>query len=334
MISVKPVMTQKELARRLGVSQSLVSRALSGTAGNIGASVEAVERIRRAAAEAGYRPSPAAAALRGGSSRFFGVVVKAFDDPFFGHLIGELQALARKHHYALLLSDGEDESLATLSRYLPDGLMLVGSDFRPAGMNDFLATGKPVVQIGWGPKQKGICQVAMDQAAGLKKLVDYLFGLGHRRIGWIGTFEVPSRRRQTFLSNLFRERGMKIDPALFQSLAMPPFEAGREGMTRFLQHPPQSAPTAIIAAEDMVAHGALRALHETGRRAPQDVSVAGIDDIPSACLSAPPLTTLRQPVCAMISEAFRMLVDKQTEDADEIFIIPELIIRESCGKIS
>jgi LacI family transcriptional regulator len=334
MISIKPVMTQKELARRLGVSQSLVSRALSGTAGNIGASVEAVERIRRVAAEAGYRPSPAAAALRGGSSRFFGVVVKAFDDPFFGHLIGELQALARKHHYALLLSDGEDESLATLSRYLPDGLILVGSDFCPDGLKTFLATGKPVVQIGWGSKQKGIHQVAMDQAAGLCKLVDYLFALGHRDIGWIGTSEVSSRRRQTFLSNLSRERGMKIDPALFQCLAVPPFEAGREGMIRFLQYPPQSAPTAIIAAEDMVAHGALRVLHEAGKRAPQDISVAGIDDIPSACLSAPPLTTLRQPVRAMISEAFRMLVDKQTEDADEIFIIPELIIRESCGKIS
>jgi len=325
-------MTQKELAKRLGVSQSLVSRALNGTAKGIGATQETIDKIRRAAAEYEYQPSPAAMALRGGSSRFFGVVVKAFDDPFFGHLVGELQALARSQHYALLLSDGEDESLATLARYLPDGLILVGSDFCPAGLKNFLATGKPVVQIGWGPKQKGVQQVALDQAAGLQKLVDYLLSLGHRSIGWIGTLEVPSRRRQTFLSNLFRAQGMKIDPVLFQCLALPPFEAGRDGMKHFLRLSPQSAPTAVIAAEDLIAHGALRALHEFGKTAPQDISVVGIDDIPSARLAAPPLTTLRQPVQAMINEAFKMMLNSQMQDSDEVLIVPELIIRESCGR--
>lgn len=331
MVDEKTVMTQKEMARRLGVSQSLVSRALNGTAAGIGATPETIEKICRAAIEYNYRPSPAATALRGGSSRFFGVVVKTFDDPFFGHLIGELQALARSQHYALLLSDGEAESLSALSRYLPDGLILVGSDFCPAGLKNFLATGKPVVQIGWGPKQKGIHQVAMDQAAGLSKLVDYLFSLGHRNIGWIGTTAASCRRRQTFLSNLFRERGVKINPSFFQCLELSPFEAGREGMSRFIQQQ-QRAPTAIIAAEDMIAHGILRALHETGRRAPKDISVAGIDDIPSALLSAPPLTTLRQPAQAMINEAFKILAGTQTEGLDEVFIVPELIIRESCGR--
>ncbi|MCC7299851.1 MAG: LacI family DNA-binding transcriptional regulator [Verrucomicrobia bacterium] len=333
MVNVQPVMTQKELARRLGVSQSLVSRALNGSAGAVGAAPETIERIRQAASAAGYRPSPVAAALRGGSSRFFGVVVKAFEDPFFGHLVGEMQALARSHHYALLLSDGEAESLTTLSRYLPDGLMLVGSDFCPAGLDSFLQTGKPVVQIGWGQKRPGVCQVVMDQAAGLRKILDYLVELGHRNIGWIGTVDEPSRRRETFLSNLFRERGVETTPSLFQHLALPPFEAGREGMNQFLCQAPQSIPTAVIAAEDMIAHGALRALHEAGKRVPEDISVAGIDDIPSAQLATPPLTTLRQPVRAMISEAFKILVDNQLKDTKDVSIVPELIIRESCGKI-
>lgn len=332
MTNIKPVMTQKELARKLGVSQSLVSRALSGTADDIGAAAETVARIRRAATAAAYQPSPAAAALRGGSSRVFGVVVKAFEDPFFGHLIGELQTLARSHHYSLLLADGEGDSLAATARYLPDGLMVVGSDFSPAGLNAFLATGKPVVQIGCGPKHEGVRQVAMDQASGLEKLTDYLLGLGHRRIGWIGTGQASGLRREALLRDLLNKRGIKMAPTLFQQRDLPPFEAGKDGMNCFLTQPAQLAPTAVIAAEDMIAHGALWALHEAGRKAPEDISVAGVDDIPSARLSIPPLTTLQQPVCAMISEAFKILVNSQDKGTDDVLIVPELIVRKSCGR--
>src|ERR1035437_1465442 len=91
--------TQKDIAKQLGVSPSLVSRALTGTASDIGASEETVRQIREAATKLHYRPSAAALTLRGSPTKTIGVIVRSFEDPFFGHMIGELQSLAWAKQY-------------------------------------------------------------------------------------------------------------------------------------------------------------------------------------------------------------------------------------------
>ena len=97
----------------------------------------------------------------------------------------------------------------------------------------------------------------------------------------------------------------------------------------------ERVPTAVIAADDAIAQAALRALFEKGIRVPSDLSLAGIDDIPSAQMTIPALTTLRQPIQEMVREAFYLATSQpgkaQAQVDDEIVIKPELVVRESCA---
>ena len=171
------MITQKDIAQRLGVSASLVSRALGGTASGIGASAVTIERIRAEAARLNYHPSAAALSLRGTSTRTIGVVIKNFDDPFFGHIIAELQALASAKNFSLILTGcppGPEArvDIHSLTKYRLDGLIIAGSDFAPEGLESFVSRGIKVVRIGFGPTVPGITNVTVDLEYGLRQLVD------------------------------------------------------------------------------------------------------------------------------------------------------------------
>lgn len=324
--------TQKEIARRLGVSQALVSRALTGTSAQIDASPVTVARIRKAAAGWNYQPSAAALTLRGLSSRTLGVVIKSFDDPYLGHLIGVLQGLARREGYSLLLAgwdEGErgDEGVELFHQYHVDGLVLCGSDCRPGAVAWFVREGKPVVQIGSGRAAAGVRQVMADEAHGLGELVEYLVGLGHRRIALAGESRPAHARRERCLLDLLGRRGVTV-PAewVLRGTADMPARVKR------LVAQGGKGPTAWMAADDATAQTVLRALHESGVRVPEDMSLTGLDDIPGACTMIPALTTVRQPVAAMVQEAFRLVTGVAAPKGSRIVIVPELVVRESCAR--
>ena len=211
------MITQKDIARQLGVSPSLVSRVLTGTASDIGASANTVCRIREEAARLNYRPSAAALTLRGTPTRTIGVIVKNFEDPFFGHMIGELQGLAWTKQYSLVLTgcpftEAPQIDSASLLKYQLDGVIVAGSDFEPKGLDSFSAMGIPVVQIGTGRRQEGVVRVAMDQQFGLEQLVAYLEKLGHRDIGYLGDDTPPHLRREAILLTILKSHGLAIRP--------------------------------------------------------------------------------------------------------------------------
>jgi DNA-binding LacI/PurR family transcriptional regulator len=324
--------TQKEIARRLGVSQSLVSRALAGKTDDIGAAAGTVRRIRQMAADCGYRPSAAALTLRGAPTQTIGVVVKDFDDPFFGHFIGELQLLTRQRNHTLILTGAAETDFAALSKHAPDGLMILGSDFVPAGLDRLLAEGLPAVRIGQGVRQSRVLRVAMDEEAGLTSLVVHLLELGHLRLGYIGTTGKSNRRRAGLLRGVLRKRKLDNSGAAFLELARPVVKAGYEGMRRLLALPLPLRPTAVLAADDEIAFGALRAAASVGVQIPDEVSLTGVDDISSAAMAVPSLTTVRQPVREMIRLAFAMLVGEGVAQSGEVQVRPELIVRESTGR--
>ena len=334
------MITQKDIARRLGVSQALVSRALTGTAQHIGASAVTVQRIREAATRLNYRPSAAALTLRGAPTRTLGVVIKDFDDPFFGHLIGELQALAHCRDYSLILTgagvDGHGADLPALLKHQVDGLIVAGSDFVPPGLQPFLKRKVPVVLIGAGSLVPGACRVAMDEAHGLRELVRYLHRLGHRQIGLLSNHTATNRRRQALVEQLLHEQGLPKEPPWFVTLPLPAPEAGYHGMKQLLQDSHVAWPTAVIAVEDVMAQAALRALFEEGRQAPRDISIAGVDDIPAAAMTIPALTTVQQPMRKMVQTAFDLLIQpagpRTNQKVQQVVVQPELMIRESCGQ--
>ncbi len=332
---MKSAITQKDIARRLGVSQALVSRVLTGNSEKIGVAPATAEKIRAAAAACHYRPSAAALTLKGGPTRTLGVVVKNFEDPFFGHMIGTMQRLAVRDGYALLLSgweasQGEAEGQILLRQFRPDGLILCGSDFTPKAVGLFLSEGRPVVQICTGEVVPGVQQVAFDQRAGLDALVRMLVGLGHARFGFVGDDSAPNRRRAAIMRELLQEnRHLPIEFIEVPRTSEGPLRAS----VKALCQDPLRRPTALIVSDDALAQLVLRALYECGVRVPQDISLAGMDDIPMARLMIPALTTIRQPMEAMVESAFRAVTagDRPSGKLEKIVLAPELMMRESCG---
>ncbi len=323
------MITQKDIARRLGLSTSLVSRALQGSAAKIGVSAATIARIRAEARRLNYRPSLTALALRGASTRTLGVIVKDFADPFFGQMLGELQRRAAAREFSLVVTGrgtgpAAVDPLAGLTKYRLDGLFLLGSCFDPGDLSPWANQGVPIVQIGAGAAPAVGCSVCLDDAAGLAQLVAHLGELGHRAFGFLGSPEASHQRRAELLRRCLRRAGLPARPVVFPR----PADVARHG--------PRSGMTALIAADDMLALAALRALHEAGVRVPADLSVVGVDDIAAAALVVPALTTVRQPVAAMIEQAFAWLMQprrgRRPRTAAPIAVAPELVVRESCGR--
>ena len=323
--------TQKLIASRLGVSQALVSRALSGRGAEIGASPETIERIRRTAVELNYQPSATALALLGAPTRTIGVVVKNFDDPYFGHLIGELQVLARENGYSLLLTGGNEQDLAALQKHRVDGVILAGSDFFPNGVLNLVHQSKmPVVQIGLGPVSAATLQISMDGETGIAGLVDYLSGLGHSNFGFVAQAAGANLRRGDFLRKALRSHKLPVHPHHFYSFEGDGPEVAGQAVEALLQQ--SKRPTVLLAAEDSIAIPLLRKLYEAGLRVPQDISVTGVDDIPGAAQTIPPLTTLRQPMAQMASAAFGALTGSEMA-GPPIFSQGEIVLRGSCSVV-
>ena len=323
--------TQKQIAARLGISQALVSRALSGRGGDIGASRETVERICRIAAELNYQPSATALALLGAPTRTIGVIVKSFDDPYFGKLIGALQSLARDSKYSLLLTGPGPEDLTGLRRHRVDGVIIAGSDFLPEGLADFAREGMFIIQIGAGTVFPGAMQIRVDEESALRAMVDYLAGLGHREIGFVATEKHSNRRRAEILRQCIRAKGLPVRTKSFFFSPGTPAQAARSaaealrGLGRL--------PGAIVAAEDSIAIALLRELHEAGLRVPRDLSIAGFDDITAAELSIPPLTTIRQPIPEMAAAAFHAITTSRGLKT-KISLPGQLVIRQSCSTLN
>jgi LacI family transcriptional regulator len=319
--------TQKTIADRLGISRSLVSRALTGSADEIRANRETVRRIRDEARRLGYRPNAVALALRGHSTRTIGVLVKDFADPFFGRMLSELDHLARRSGFSLVMSGLEQgrraaEDSALLAKYRPDGLLLVGSDFFPDEVGRYAAAGVDVVRLGSGRAADGIAQVAMDEVAGMALLVVHLLELGHERVGYLAAGNARCRRRVAALNVALARAGLAAaDVARRGEWA----DSGWIGRLRR----DRGAPTVWVAFDDLAAIHALHAWRDAGVDVPGFVSIAGVDDIAAAELIAPALTTLRQPVHALVRAAFRMLV--APAPAANEWIVPELVVRASCA---
>lgn len=331
---MKRGITQKEIANRLGVSQALVSRALSGTSSQIDASPVTVAAILKAAAEWNYQPNAAAQALKGIPSRTLGVFVRDFDDPYFGHLIGTLQGLARSHHYGLILlgwdmGTAEEPNEHLLRKYQPDGLLVCGSDYTPRAALGFASSHKTVVQIGLGDTLPEVHQIGVDEAGGFNLLVAHLAALGHQRIGFLGGSSISHRRRLACLEASLQRHGLPAVPAWFSRLDSP--RDIESVLLACLAGPRDQRPTALVAADDVTAQRILRGVHSLGRSVPKDLSIAGFDDIPAAQAMIPSLTSIHQPLEEMAREAFRLATEKPQPDqpARRILVPPSLEIRES-----
>ncbi|WP_193596928.1 LacI family DNA-binding transcriptional regulator [Microbacterium sp. YJN-G] len=317
-----------DIAQKVGLNPSTVSRALNRP-GRTNASTE--ERIRAAAAELGYRVNPMARALPTGLTGTFAIVLPDITNPVHFELIRGAEQVARANGYTLIISETEGlaeierETIQTLQSSV-DGLLVVASRLD----DDSLATlswVKPIVAANHAAPS--LPSVIPDLAMGLTAAMDHLHDLGHRSVAYLGLSGVQiNRPRWDLALDLAAARDIS---AVEIALDAPTVEAGAAALRRVRA----SGVTAVLAYNDLVAHGLLRAARAEGLHLPDDLSVIGFDDIFSAELAVPALTTLRSPLREIGTRAMQTVIDADRNRAASKVVLPlELVVRESTARVS
>ena len=314
-----------DVARRAGVSQSTVSLVLSGkSAGRISARTEAA--VRQAADELGYRLNVAARTLRTGLTRTVAMVVTDVTHPFFGPVLRGAQAAAWRAGYAVTLvdvandPDRERASFEALRAGPADGYMFFTVD-PPEG------SGERVVAIEVSPP--GMPFVRVDTERGTDIAIDHLIGLGHERIGHLGseldaeTFRI---RREHMLRRL---AAAGLEPCGYERAAFR-FDDAHVAALALLRR--DVRPTAVYCDDDLLAGGVYLAARDLGLRIPDDLSVVGFDDLPFAKVFEPPLTTIAIDPEELGAIAFELLAALMEGEEPDGRILPvELVVRGSTG---
>lgn len=322
-----------DVAREAGVSYATVSRVL-----NDEAYVKAATRARvlEALRRTGYIANRQARSLRTGRTQMIGLLVRDLGTGYIGAIIAGMDAELATSNYDLVLYtthmvDREPEHVAALVGGMVDGLLLV-LPRDPERYHDLLINRAfPHVLVDYEGPERIPAVVATNYQGGYSA-IEYLVKLGHRRIGFVTghpEMDITRARLAGYLQAL-RDHGIEPDPALVVEgdFTQP---AGYSGALSLLELP--GPVTAILAANDVMAFGAMEAVRVVGRRVPQDVSVVGFDDIPQASRTNPPLTTVRQPLEEMGRRAVRLLlayIADPKSPPSRIELPTELIIRGSC----
>jgi DNA-binding LacI/PurR family transcriptional regulator len=322
--------TMKDVAQDAQVSQSTVSRILSGAPPAVPISETTRARVLETARRLQYRPNPLARGLRGAPTMLIGAIVRDVTDPFFATAIDVLSRRARHRGYSVVLGHarGEaDEALAlaaVLEARQCDAIVLLG-DIRdqPALLADLATVSGPVIELWQGSGSQGFPAIAVDNDAGMRAAMDHLRTLGHRRIAFVGDAgkaDVAERRAAVEQCG-----GQDVVTAVNAP------QAGGEALDALLDR--AEPPTAIAAATDVLAFGILHQAAVRGLRVPVDLSVTGFDDIPLAASAVPALTTVRMPVDAMVRAAIaRAIPDGETDPGPQLQrFATELIVRASTG---
>lgn len=330
------MVTQKDIARKLGVSVTLVSRVLAGKAHIIGAAATTAESIRTTAEAMGYVPNATACVLKGAPSRTLGVVVYDFEDPFLGAITGALHHLAHARDYTLVLVGFEQrrvdaQALRLLSKHGISGLIVVGSGSNDDWLDVFRTRSIRMARIGSGPTANQVA-VATDNADGMEKLLTHLRHKGYLRAGFIGSQHPSHQERLSLFTAITTRLGISTRPEWQTTLADPSTLTGYSAARELFARQRHALPRALVAANDAIAIGVLRAAQEHRLRVPDDIAVTGFDGIPFADMITPALTTVRQPLQAMTRTAFEWVTGETTSATIKepvILLQGDLIIRES-----
>jgi DNA-binding LacI/PurR family transcriptional regulator len=298
---------------------------------------ETQERIHAAAKELNYHPNFFARTLRNKRTFTIGVIAEEIGDSYGSAVISGIEAYLKKMDYFFLtVAHRHDEQL--LSRYSQLLLQRGVEGFITVDTTIQDVPSLPTVAVAGHKKVKGVTNIVLDHIQAAKLALNYLVGLGHRRIAFMkgSRFSSDSIERWDSICEVAQQIGLPIDPELTVQIEI-------DDSTPLLGYPyakqllaRNKLFTALFAYNDISALGAIRALQEHGLRVPQDVSIVGFDDIPSAAFNIPSLTTVRQPLVRMGQVAAETLLERINGKDDypsSIAIEPELVVRESTAAV-
>ena len=325
--------TIKEVAKDAGVSVGTVSRVLAETAE---VKQPLRERVNRSIIKLKYKPNLAARALRANHVNVIGLMVPDITNPYFAQVANLLESEASKKGYALILASShgdvnhEARQFSALLDHSPKGIVLIPTSDTikmelPKNIRISILD-RPLAEMN---------AIALDQGKSSALAADHLVELGHRKIAYIaGPHDIQtSIERESGFSNRIAELQSKND-SIELTIFRGQFDyASGEAIARDILSLEQSKrPTAIAAASDQQAIGAIRAATDMGVLVPNDVSVIGFDDIVLAELLVPRLTTIRQPVYDMVIEALDQILGRDDSICNQRYM-GELIVRSTTAAV-
>jgi LacI family transcriptional regulator len=319
----------------VGVSAKTVSRVVNG---DQYVSSKTRERVERAVVALGYRPNLAARALASSRSNMIGVISPYLRGFYYSELHASALSSCRKHGYHVLIEEyvpGGAQKLAQLEEALRstrlEGVLLTPTVSDDPDVLDLVERlNLRCVRISPGIEIDRMDAVSANQTQGMSELADHLVDLGHKRFGIVASpSTVLSEKRHVMLAAALMRRG--IDQADIRIEALdwnkPITDQARVVAARFLSSEPR--PTAIFASSDFVAMPIIQFAFEQGLRVPEDISIAGCDDIDFAAVTWPALTTVHQPIGAMAAEAIALLLSPTSNMTRHLTLPMPLIARGS-----
>jgi LacI family transcriptional regulator len=300
-----------DVAAKAKVSIATVSRVMNNSPHRVKKATR--ERVLAAVNELNYCPSALAKGLLANKTRTVGVLIPDIANPYYAEIVRGIQAVAGDSGYAITLyntnrcDEGMLRYIYLLREKLADGIIFSGGiiDRRKtlAALQDLK---EKVVVI--GRHNVNVPAVLVDNTGGLTKAVEHLHKLGHRDIAYIGGPEGSNtaRDRLTGFRVALAELGIPFEKKWVQKGTWQPESGYQQALALLAQSP---RPSAIIAANDLMAFGALRAAYELGLPVPGKVAIVGFDNVPMAAFSTPPLTSLEVPMYRLGATAMEMMID-------------------------
>ncbi|WP_448072651.1 LacI family DNA-binding transcriptional regulator [Georgenia yuyongxinii] len=332
-----PRATLPQVAERAGVSLASASRALHGT----GASAAMVEKVRTAAAELGYQPHATGRSLRLRRTFHIAFAVADIGNPVYVEMMTAIQSVVAEHGYRLVVAttgatpQSTVELVRSVSAGLVDGLVISPLRLSDALVEKLTHSQVPVVVIGRSLETAKLDSVSTDSAGGIGQAVEHILSLGRRRIGFLnGPLDTTpgDARQRGFDTAVARDgfAGESVDTEVAEDFTV---TAGLAAATRLLaRHGNGRQLDAVVAANDLLAIGAIRAAREHGLRVPEDLAVTGMDDTEIGRVYQPSLTS----VSLRSSERGRRaaeiildLLDGPEHRTQNVLVEPVLVARES-----
>ncbi len=329
-----------DVARYAGVSKSTVSLVLNDS-----------ERVRPRTAQKvweainalNYVPNRAARALQSGNSNLIGIIVSDVINPYYAELIRSVTTHAIENAYDVFSVDLNYDAaampakLASLLEHKPDGVLLFTHHHNDTILETLRQSGLPTVLLNWGATAKNISNLAIDYRSGMCNVVEHLTELGHRRIAFVAGLQKygdPSGKAEAFHFACRKFSAVLDTPLFFEGDLKLNHAAATDVIDSMLTVPIDKRPTAIIAANDLMAISILNELQENDFQVPADISLVGIDDIELAGFIRPKLTTLRQPrrqTGEIAFNLFKQLIEQETTTGISHSISLRLVKRDSTG---
>jgi LacI family transcriptional regulator len=335
------VVMLRDVARAAGVHLATASRALNEETRWM-VSEATAERVTQAAIRLGYQPNPIARGLATNRSYTIGTLVPDFTNPLFPPIMRGIQDRLEAAGYTPFIVNTDNDpdrellGMRAMRARQVDGIISATARRDHSHLDEVLEAGVEVVLVNRWLPDVPVSSATADDTLGQRLAVEHLINLGHRRIGYLSApldYSTGYERHEAFHAAV-RDAGLEVNPDLVM-VGDGLSEGEGTRLSAALLDGGSEPPTAIAAANDLLALGCLDALTEREIDCPRDISVTGFGDMPFAARFQPPLTTVRIPQYEIGAAAAALMVERLAHpgtDPKHVRLEPELVVRESTAR--